>query len=673
MKLCFIDFEYNKSYERKLNLVSTSFALGDLSKLGKATTIWLHKNLSSQRDLKAHLESLRDSGYIFVAFNVVAEGRCFSTLGIDPIRCKWIDLWVLYRMLLNHNSRICLGPHSFKGKIKTVKRFVHPNRKSRGKETDAKPEDGLGAAVFKMLGESIDNKFKKAMRDLIISEPNKFEEVEKEQILAYNESDIVYLQPMLKAMLSEVQYLLRKHDIYRKNFLKEFIKLSEYSARTAIMEEVGYPFDYSKTKSLSKAIPYIMADICREINELFPDVKPFYWNKKEKRYSWNQKKTRDWIKEQGFRRWDLTGGGKSGTRQLSLSLDAFKTHFPYSHHYPKDSLGAQFVRFLSLKQQLGGFSTSGKTSFWDSVGSDGRVRPFFNIFKAQSARSQPSSTSFIFLKSAWQRTMVQPPKGRAICGIDFKSQEFLLGALRSRDPNMLNAYRSGDPYLYTGKLAHAAPWDATRKTHELVRQKFKSTTLSLQYGQTKYGLSDKLTDDTGIRHSTGEAQKLINLFERVYKIYVRDKKMNLRKYRKDGFIRLPDGWYMWGDNPNDRSVLNCPIQGLGSVIMRRAVEYAQDAGLMVIKTLHDALYIEFDVDDLKESIRTFADCMQRAFQDVVKTKEKIGLDVNVWGPDLKDETLKLDELKIKCQTQYKDDRGADEYEKFSQYFEFTEL
>ena len=56
----------------------------------------------------------------------------------------------------------------------------------------------------------------------------------------------------------------------------------------------------------------------------------------------------------------------------------------------------------------------------------------------------------------------------------------------------------------------------------------------------------------------------------------------LEEYKIKGYIFLPDGWFMWGDNDNFRSVGNVPIQGLGSCIMRKAVELAQDRGLDVI-------------------------------------------------------------------------------------------
>jgi hypothetical protein len=74
------------------------------------------------------------------------------------------------------------------------------------------------------------------------------------------------------------------------------------------------------------------------------------------------------------------------------------------------------------------------------VGSDNYSRPYMNHFGAQSSRTQPKSSGFLFLKSAWMRSLCQPPKGYAIGGIDYSSQEFLLGAVCSRDPKMIQAF-----------------------------------------------------------------------------------------------------------------------------------------------------------------------------------------------------------------------------------------
>ena len=134
---------------------------------------------------------------------------------------------------------------------------------------------------------------------------------------------------------------------------------------------------------------------------------------------------------------------------------------------------------------------------------------------------------------------------------------------------------------------------------------------------------------------------------------------------------LKDGWIMWGDNDNKRSVSNVPIQGMGSCILRKAIALAQDAGLKVIFPLHDALYIEYDSEDL-HAIDTLSDCMREAFLYFFDDKEAaglIGLDANIWSPDYKDgQYLTPKGMSVKGQTIYIDERSESEYQRFSKYF-----
>ena len=102
-----------------------------------------------------------------------------------------------------------------------------------------------------------------------------------------------------------------------------------------------------------------------------------------------------------------------------------------------------------------------------------------NIYGAQSSRSQPAATGFLFLKPAWMRSLCQPNRGRAIASFDYGSQEFLISALVSKDKNMLWAYASGDVYLALAKLAGAVPQDGTKSEYKAERDLFKATTLGI--------------------------------------------------------------------------------------------------------------------------------------------------------------------------------------------------
>jgi hypothetical protein len=442
------------------------------------------------------------------------------------------------------------------------------------------------------------------------------------------------------------------------------------------MESRGYPVDYKKAVNFSKQVLNIIYDCQKDINRLFPEILPFKWDKKNGRYRWDQAVTREWVIKNhlGFD-WIRTDTGNH-----SLSLEAFEKYYSFDHTYPEDNFGAQMVRYLKLKQHLYGFVPAAdktKKTFWSFVGPDQRVRPYSNHFGAQSSRSQQSSTGFLFLKSAWIRALCHPKEGYAMAGVDYGSEEFYIQALLSEDQDMIEAYQSGDVYLAFAKDAGMVPADGTKEEYKEERDICKSTVLGIGYNMTKVGLAIKLTNDTGKVWDEYDAQKMIDLFKESYPVFTDYQEQIQGEYVLNGYSRLADGWYMWGNNDNFRSVGNFPIQGMGAVIMRKAVDMAVERGCYIPFTLHDALYVEYKVGE-EEKVGILMDCMKEAFAYYFPTQKeealKIKLDPFAWSSNYKkDSSFKLkDGRKIPCSNLYIDERSLVEYTNFSKYFEDRE-
>lgn len=554
-KTLFLDFEFSRVVERDVNLVSCVTFDGNETK-----KFWLHNSNFNQDLLKEYLQKFDR----FVAYSAIAECRCFLTLGLDPLKYKWVDLFLEYRCLSNHSDELNYGEQLVEGKVKKVSKPRAKWEKSDSDEAGFKPTHSLAEATFKLLGVIRDTEHKTAMRNLVISDPEKFSDDEMLAILDYGVDDVKDLLPMYKVMKDK--YLKRDLRLTGNKLLFEMQLRGRYSAHTAIMERNGYPIDVRKTKNFSNSVGAIMYDCQKEINSLFPTIQPFKWDRKLQKFKWDQKATRAWIRtldKKILERWRMTDGGKKEKPDLSLAMEAFTDFFDFKHDYPKDNFGAQMVRFLKLKQNLFGFVSSPdkkRKSFWDYVGSDGMVRPYMNIYGAQTSRTQPG-TGFMFLKPAWMRALVVPPKGKAMAGIDFGSQEFLLSALLSNDLEMIEAYMSGDPYLAFGKLRGVIPQDGTKASHKIEREMCKSSVLGISYAMTKYGLAIKMTADTGKICTEDEAQEWINEFYNAFPDLAEYKKDIEDQYEEDGFIKLQCGWYLWGDNENPRSVGNFPVQG----------------------------------------------------------------------------------------------------------------
>ncbi len=626
----YADFEFRKVSEPVLDLVSCSLRIREDDREIRER-YWLFKDPLEWERLKERLLEF-PVGTEFVAYAAEAEARCLLDLGVDPLRFSWIDLYLEYKMFSNHNWEIEYGKHLVDGEVRTLKPF----------QTES-GSLGLGAAVFKFCNKIIDTERKDRIRDILINGTDEEVEAHKDEILEYGDSDTEYL-PLLRQAIGK--YALKKvPKEHLKTYKSEAYKRGEYACRSARMLKDGYPINLDWARNLSNAVMPLFDETIRDINAQFPGNPPFYFNKKTGRWSQNQKAMKQWIKDQGLaEEWE-----KTDTKDISLSLDAWTKFYDYRHEFPRGNFGAQIVRFLKLKQSLNGLiNKAGKDekSFWDYVGSDRRVRPYFNIYGAQSSRTQPSSTSFIFLKPAWQRSIVQPPEGHVIIGLDYSSQEFLLSALRYCDDKMVQAYASGDVYLYFAKDVKMVPKEATKDSHSYERDLCKGTVLGISYLMSKIGLSRKLTNDTGKPVTEDEAQYLINSFEDSFQDFANGRREAIDEYASgvSSYVRLPCGWYMWGDNPNPRSVGNVPIQGSGASILREAVARAQRRGCRVIFTLHDAIYIEAPFEVYEEAMDDLAASMKEAFCFYFEGKQRkqaelIRLEGKVWGPDFQEETL----------------------------------
>lgn len=684
--MIYLDFEFCNILHEKVKLVCCSALDEDLDVVEE---FWLLNNQEGLTRLDEFIKLNCDE--IFVAHSVVAEARSFLSLSVDPVGFKWIDTFLEQRCLTNHNAFLLYERKQLiDGKEKYIPKPKPKWERSEGESLQGfKPTCSLAETTYCYTGEIRDTEHKTKMRDIIISGDEALIEANREAIQAYCTEDVIFLPTIYKAQIEEYKELLGP-KFNADQLQKDMLLRGEYAALTAVMESKGYPIDYDRLRTFSSKIDSIIQECQRHINDLFPEVRPFKFKKNDSKFAWNQKITKEWIvenhSEDEVERWMLTDGGKAAKKKglpfeakhLSLSLEAWSRFYNFQHDYPEDNFGAQMVRYLKLKQALGGFSTGGKgKKFWDFVGPDKRVRPYMNIYGSQSSRSQPSASGFMFLKPAWVRSLVKAAPGRAICGIDYGSQEFLISALVSGDEAMLEAYKSGDVYMYYGKDTGLIPKDGTKKTHKAERQIAKGVTLGLSYLMSKFGLANQLTQNTNRKWTEDEAQEQIDLFYSVYYMLAEFQEATKESYFDDKQeIRLPCGWTMWTDNDNFRSVCNIPIQGLGASIMRKAVKLAYDRGLEVIFTLHDALYIEFDENDWG-AMDTLHDCMKEAFIHYFDDKESaalIRLDIEAWSDNYKPNSKGVTPAgrDFDKSNMYVDERARNEYDRFSPYFDLTE-
>jgi hypothetical protein len=152
-----IDFEFNTTNEAKLNLVSCSFEYDK-----EISEYWLYNSPRRKLELKQHLLKLREDN-VFVAFNVIAEAQSFISLGINPVKCKWIDLQLEWKMMCNHWHKWAYGKQLMNGRVVTTTPPTYGGYKT---VNNSKAKTNLAAFLFKTLGVKIDTDNKDEIRNL---------------------------------------------------------------------------------------------------------------------------------------------------------------------------------------------------------------------------------------------------------------------------------------------------------------------------------------------------------------------------------------------------------------------------------------------------------------------------------------------------------------------------
>jgi DNA polymerase I-like protein with 3'-5' exonuclease and polymerase domains len=144
--------------------------------------------------------------------------------------------------------------------------------------------------------------------------------------------------------------------------------------------------------------------------------------------------------------------------------------------------------------------------------------------------------------------------GYGIAYIDWAQQEFGIAAALSGDPLMKEAYRSGDPYLAFAKQAGAAPPNATKATHKVIRDQFKSTVLAVQYGMGVDALAQRLGQPPM------RARELLRLHRETYRVFWAWSERAVDYAMLTGNLHTVFGWRVQvPPEPNTRSLGNFPM------------------------------------------------------------------------------------------------------------------
>jgi len=583
----FIDFEFTSSSELNVDVVCAVLQATE----GPFTHYWMFRNDNAKDNFRNKMKEIE--GQTLIAFGALAECRALRSLGIDPLKYKWIDLYTEWRQLKNHNDRFNFGwVKNSSGEIVLSK--------PHSQHHDCHIETGYSLAdcVLHLLKIDINTDHKNQMRDLILSkhgESSTFSSEEQDSVVRYCTDDVNYLSAVYSKMIG----------FYKRFFESDrcdvMTQRGRFIAALSKCEHIGTPIDMNALENLANNHVDILKEVYTSMNKEFL----LYEQKDDQNFSFKTSRFKELIQTLNLKNdWPKTESGYFTTD--TDTIQKFR-------HIPVIEKLHQTKKIISSMRTIKGDSRDKLTS---RIGRDNRLRSFFGPFGTQTGRNAAKASNFILAMSNWLRVLITPPTGQAITSIDYSSQEFAIAAALSGDGNMKEAYKSGDPYLYFGKKAGAIPTDGTKETYKKERDLFKSTTLGLQYGMAARSLSKKLTQDIGRPISENDSAELIELHQRVYPDFWMWSEYCWKKYLRDGCLETTDGWVLFGNNQNTLSVKNFLVQGTGASIMRRALILATESDLEVIAPLHDAIYILHPETD-SQSVATLNQCMHAASSEIV--------------------------------------------------------
>jgi DNA polymerase family A len=450
----------------------------------------------------------------------------------------------------------------------------------------------VGALTFFGL-DSIGSQEKDDLRALVLR-GGPWTAEERAAILDYCESDILALERLLPAMLPRID-------------LPRALLRGRYMAAAAAMEWTGVPIDVPTLSLLRQRWTDIQDDLIRTIDA---DYGAFEGR------SFRAQRWAEYLVAQNIP-WP-----RLESDRLDLSDDAFRE---MARIHPKVAPMRELRSALS-ELRLNDLA----------VGQDGRNRTILSAFRSRTGRNQPSNTRFIFGPSVWLRGLIQPPPGHGVAYVDWSQQEFGIAAALSGDPAMQAAYNSGDPYLTFAKQAGAVPTNATKDTHKLERELFKTCALGVQYGMEAESLARRINQPPIV------ARDLLRAHRETYRAFWRWSDAAVDHAMLRGSLHTVFGWHVHaGENVNPRSLRNFPMQANGAEMLRLACCLATERGIEVCAPVHDAVLICAPLECLEADVARMRTCMAEASRVVLAGLE-----------------LRTDATLIRYPDRYSDPRGA---------------
>ena len=497
---------------------------------------------------------------LFIAHYCNAEVSCDIALGYEKPRYIW-DTFVEEKKLLN-------------GKLKQGYGLV-----------DTALRYGITGVMDK-------NK-KDYWRDTDINNYPNYSDEDKTGIIDYCLEDVLLTEKLFLKQSAALERL----DSNFKRVLQQALFHGRSMAITAQIEANGIPLNNDLYNDLDKYYDDVRRQEIDELQKVFDVYELGKFNHKKFEAAL--------AKENLLNRWPKSAAGRLKTDDRTI--------------YRFQEVNEKIMQFRNSK-----FIIESRTLKGFNVGKDGRSRAPLNLFGQITGRTNVSTAINPFGAPRRMRTIIGTDKEHILVYADWKSQEAVIQAYLSDDKEMITAIKSGDIYLHTAKKVGAVPAAAIRKDYEKERELYKQSFLAIGYGQTAFGLKDKL----GI--SLPKATFIHAQIVKTYNVFQEWTKRITAKAMQRGYFLTKYGWKYWLSDreiQNPRRLLNWPIQSHGSEILRRAMIDLDEEGFEISMIVHDAVLVHLKRKGCAAQLRKLKSIMSAAAAKVILSPIPVDLKI----------------------------------------------
>ena len=620
----YLDFEYIESIDKTTqNTICCSLLIDN-----NGRQFYKFYDLRTPAQISLFIQEItkfKDS--VFLAYNIIAEITSLLRLGVPKefIRSvDWVDLWTESKMFI----------------------LTHPSYYSA--------ETGLKNGALKVFEIPYPYDMNKDPIQILLNGNGVYTEYEWNEIKKYNEADV----KVLPLLLTKLEELWNEYEVERQ----EVLFRSQFCVESAIQYTFsnGFPMDVPMIKAVFENRQLIKYHVGMECNEITGHK--IYVAKVKKRpqeLSFSMEGFSAYLKDKGlYQIWDKTAeegdvrkDGKLKKISVSTEKEVFEKFLMLDEFLSsnKDTLQNIYYARNTIKQL-------NSTDLSTLLTKDGYIRTPPFPFNQKSGRSSPKpKLGFILNLVPWIRMCVKPKPGKAFIAADWSQQEIALAGFFSQDQKLLDSYK-GDHYITNAIACGFAPADATKKSHPKERDLMKPTSLGIIYGMGIKSMAMRVEAAMGWAHDQDKfememwerkdgqfnkyykpvskrayevADKFITGHKAYYTTYWDYVEQHASESISKGYYKVPmNGWYYF-TQPNHQAtqLQNIPNQAGGAAVMQKGYINASLAGLSIVCSLHDALYVECDLDKVEETkeklLKAMADSVAELTNNTIKIRNEV--------------------------------------------------